>query len=95
MRLAAPIALSCAYIASSLFQFSVLRYVVFRVTHRPMFVQANAYVITAIASWWAILGAVTLLTYFFPLTTMESRIVSIPVLFPLNYLISRYYIFRK
>lgn len=95
LHLRAPIAVSAAYLTSSLFQFCVLRYVVFKVAHKPVLLQVNTYVIAAILSWWAVLGAVTLLTTLLPLTTMEARLISIPVLFPVNYLLSRYVIFRR
>lgn len=95
IHIRAPFAVSSAYLTSSLFQFCVLRYVVFRVTHKPVIFQVNAYVIAAIGSWWAVLGAVTLLTALLPITTMQARLISIPALFPVNYLISRHVIFRK
>lgn len=91
----APIAVSGAYLTSSVFQFCVLRYIVFKVAHKPVIFQVNAYVVAAILSWWAVLGAVTLLTALLPVTTMQARLISIPALFPVNYLISRHVIFRK
>lgn len=89
------IAISCGYLSSSIFQFTVLRYVVFRVTHRPVLLQVNAYLAAAVASWWTVVGVVTILMALFHLTAMEARVISIPALFPLNYLVSRYFIFRK
>jgi putative flippase GtrA len=68
---------------------------VFKAAHRPVFMQVNAYVIAAIVSWWTVLGAVSLLIALFHISTMEARVVSIPALFPLNYLVSKYFIFKK
>ena len=94
LHVASPLAVSLGFFTGSLFQFCSLRYVVFRVTHKPIIFQANAYVVAAIASWWAVLGAVALFEGVFKLPTMQARIASIPLLFPLNYLVSRYFIFR-
>jgi putative flippase GtrA len=93
--LVSPIAVSCGYLTASLFQFCVLRYIVFKAAHRPVFMQVNAYVIAAIVSWWTVLGAVSLLIALFHISTMEARVVSIPALFPLNYLVSKYFVFKK
>lgn len=95
LRLASAVAVSCGYLTASVFQFCVLRYVVFKAAHRPVVMQVNAYVIAAIVSWWTVLGAVTALIALFHLSTMEARIISIPALFPLNYLVSRHLIFKK
>lgn len=92
---AAPFAVSAAYISASIFQFCVLRYVIFRVTHRPVLMQVNAYIASAILSWLAVLGTVTALTYFLHLSTMLAREITIPLLFPVNYVLSRYFIFRR
>lgn len=94
LRISSPIAVSMGFFTGSLFQFLALRYVVFRVTHKPIAFQVNAYIIAAVASWWAVLGAVALLEAILRLPTMQARILSIPLLFPLNYAISRYIIFR-
>lgn len=95
LRLASPVAVSCGYLTASLFQFCVLRYIVFKAAHQPVFMQVNAYVIAAVVSWWTVLGAVTLVIGLFHVSTMAARVISIPALFPLNYLISKYFIFKK
>lgn len=95
VRIVSPVAVSIGFLGAALFQFCVLRYVVFKVTHRPVAFQANAFAVSAILSWWLVVATVTMLTMLFPLTTMQARVITIPALFPINYLISRYVIFRK
>lgn len=95
LRALPPVAVSCGFIAGSVFQFCALRYAVFRVADKPVHFQASAYVIAAIGSWWAVVLTVALLQNVTHLPTMQARLVSIPLLFPLNYLVSKYFIFRR
>lgn len=95
LALPQALAVSCGYLSASFFQFCVLRYAVFKAHHKSAFMQVYAYIIAAVLSWWAVVGAVALLTTLFPLSTMEARIISIPALFPLNYLVSKHFIFRR
>ena len=95
LHLVQPLAISCAYLVSAIFQFTALRYVVFKVAHRTLHTQAAAYVIGQVVLWAILTASVALLTRFFPLTTMQARLVCVPSLFPVNYLVSRYFIFRK
>lgn len=95
LHVAQGFAVSAAFCGASGFQFCMLRYVVFRVTHRPVIFQVNAYIFAAIFSWCTVLAGVTILTRVFPLHTLEARAILIPVLFPVNYLISRFLVFRR
>ena len=90
-----PWAVSLAFLSACVFQFLVLRYIVFEVRHRPIVFQANAYVVAAAFSWLAVLASVTLLTTVFGISTMAARAISIPLLFPMNYMINRNFIFRR
>jgi putative flippase GtrA len=94
VRLPQAAAVSVAFISASVFQFCTLRYIVFKVTHRPIVIQMNAYVLSAVFSWAAVLGCVTFFTSVFHMQTMLAREITIPLLFPLNYLLNRYFIFR-
>lgn len=88
------LSVSAAFIASCCFQFLVLRYVVFRVTDKAIVFQANAYIVTTAFGWLAVLVGVTVLTAVLPIGTLAARALLLPVLFPANYLISRYFVFR-
>lgn len=95
VRLAAPLAVTGAYGTASVFQFLALRYIVFQVTHRPMLIQVNAYILAATASWMLVLASVMALIHVFAISTMLAREITIPLLFPVNYVLSRYVIFRR
>jgi putative flippase GtrA len=90
-----PVAISCGYTVSAIFQFSALRFVVFKAAHRALSIQALSFVAGQIVLWAVLVAAVALLTAIFPLTTMQARLICIPSLFPVNYLVSKYIIFRK
>jgi putative flippase GtrA len=90
-----PVAVSCGYVCSAVFQFCLLRYVVFRVAHKTASIQALAFIIGQVLLWALLVGAVAALTKFFPLTTMQARLICVPTLFPVNYLVSKYLIFRR
>lgn len=90
-----PVAISIAYLLSAVFQFYVLRYVVFKVAHKTVSPQAFAYIAGQLIHWGLSVGGVALLTRFFPLTTMQAATLCVPMLFPVNYLISRHAIFRR
>jgi putative flippase GtrA len=89
------IAVSAAFLSASAFQFLVLRYGVFKVTHRHIAFQVNTFVIAGLVSWGVVVGSVALITTLVPIGTMAARAIVIPVLFPVNYLTNRYLVFRK
>ena len=88
-----PYAVSCGYVVSALYQFYALRYVVFRVAHKRMSIQAASFVVGQLALWALLVGAVQILTLLLPLSTMQARLICVPSLFPVNYLVSKYLIF--
>jgi putative flippase GtrA len=89
------VAVSTAFLSAAIFQFLMLRHVIFRATHRPVALQVNAYVAGTILSWLAVLASVTFLTWALPLGTLMARAIVIPLLFPVNYLANKYWIFRS
>ncbi len=94
-RLYQPVAVSVGYSCSAIFQFCALRYIVFKAAKKTLSVQAAAYFIGQVALWALLLAAVTVLTTYFPLNTMQARLICIPTLFPVNYFVSKHFIFRK
>jgi putative flippase GtrA len=90
-----PVAISCGYLTSAVFQFCALRFVVFKVAHRNLSIQAFGFVAGQIALWGMLVLSVALLTHIFPLNTMQARLICVPTLFPINYLVSKFLIFKK
>lgn len=89
------IAVSCAFTSACVFQFLVLRYGVFRAANGAMIFQANKFVALAAISWFSVVLGVAILTRVLHIGTLAARVALLPVLFPVNYLASRYVVFTS
>jgi putative flippase GtrA len=95
VRMPQPIGVSIAFLTANGVQFSLYRYVVFRALQRPVMIQGSAYVLVLVISWWLTVALVALITHLFGVATMLAKLFTIPITFPLGFLLNRYVIFRQ
>ena len=95
LNLPQPVAVTIAFCSANAIQFSLYRYVVFRATHHHIAAQGAIYLISLATALILTVSLVAIFSHFLGLSTMVAKICTIPIIFPLGFLASRYLIFRK
>lgn len=92
-RLAPALAVSIGFYAATTFQFFCYRHIIFP-GNRGFAADLARYIIAVILSWLAAVGMVQGLIDYGKVAPFVAKIISVPLLFPFNYLLNRRFAFR-
>lgn len=87
-------AVSASFLTSAAVQFVVNRRHVFRATARSPAMQLPLYTLAVISCWFATVSVVELGVRVLALAPLLAKLASIPVVFPLGFLMNRCVVFR-
>ncbi len=90
-----PLAVSVAIVTAGVFQFSMYRFVVFRARERPVGLQAGGYFATLAVAWWSTVLLVEGFTHWLLVGTLVAKMMTIPIVLPVGFLVNRYIVFHR